>query len=87
MSSIIWIVHEGVIKVTVLGRRLYFKHLCFIFTPAVHPALCRVKIKQKGGNSSVVGGKELLKEGEVVGKHEDKVEIKQNPKSLNVDRP
>jgi len=36
---------------------------------------CRVKIKQKGGNSSVVDGKELLKEGEVVGKHEDKVEL------------
>ena len=35
---------------------------------------CRVKIKQKGGNSSVVNGKELLKEGEAVGKHEDKVD-------------
>ena len=40
---------------------------------------CRVKIKQKGGNSSVVNGKELLKEGEAVGKHEDKVEIDKNP--------
>ena len=39
------------------------------------PTLCRVKVKQKGGNSSVVGGKELVKEGEAVGKHGDKVEI------------
>ena len=37
--------------------------------------LCRVKVKQRGGNSSVVGGKELVKEGEAVGKHGDKVEI------------
>ena len=33
-----------------------------------------MRVKQKGGNSSVVGGKELAKEGEAVGKHEDKVE-------------
>jgi len=36
---------------------------------------CRVKVKQRGGNSSVVGGKELVKEGEAVGKHGDKVEL------------
>lgn len=36
---------------------------------------CRVKVKQKGGNSSVVDGKELLKEEEAIGKHEDQVEL------------
>ena len=28
---------------------------------------------QRGGNSSVVDGKELIKDKEVIGKHEDKV--------------
>ena len=33
-----------------------------------------MKVKQKGKNSSVVDGKELLKEEEAIGKHEDQVE-------------
>jgi len=36
---------------------------------------CRVKVVQRGGNSSVVDGRELIKDKEVIGKHEDKVEL------------
>ena len=32
-----------------------------------------MKVVQRGGNSSVVDGRELIKDKEVIGKHEDKV--------------
>ena len=32
-----------------------------------------MKVVQRGGNSSVVDGRELIKDKEVIGKHEDMV--------------
>ena len=65
-------------NVTGIGQFFWTHDLAWAIILNIWPGLgnwtaVRVKVVQRGGNSSVVDGRELIKDKEVIGKHEDKV--------------